>query len=105
MRANDKQTEGSLYLLGTIAPSSQDLLIRLQSRLAELVQTPGNIPWASYRSFRNAERETEEPWRFVDGELVERFLDLEESVQEEVCRGLVSVQDGRDLVEGLRRMH
>lgn len=41
----------------------------------------------------------------MDGELVERFLDLEESMQEEVCKGLVSVQDGRDLVEGLRRLH
>jgi DNA damage-binding protein 1 len=99
------QTEGSLFLYGSIAPASQDLLLRLQQRLAEHVDTPGNIPFATYRSFRIAERETEEPYRFVDGELVERFLDLDEERQNAVCKGLAKVEEVRDLVEGLRRMH
>ncbi|KFY22684.1 hypothetical protein V493_06398, partial [Pseudogymnoascus sp. VKM F-4281 (FW-2241)] len=98
-------TEGSLFLYGSVAPASQDLLLRLQQRLAENVETPGNIPFATYRSFRNAERETEEPYRFIDGELIERFLDLDEERQEVVCKGLAKVEEVRDLVEGLRRMH
>lgn len=98
-------TEGSLYLLGTISPSAQDTLIRLQERLSDLVETPGNIPWVDYRSFRTTERQASAPWRFVDGELVERFLDLDEDMQEEVCKGLLTVQAGRDLVESLRRLH
>lgn len=99
------QTEGSLFLYGSVTPASQDLLLRLQQRLGEHVDTPGDIPFATYRSFRNSERETEEPYRFVDGELIERFLDLDEERQEAVCKGLAKVEEVRDLVEGLRRMH
>lgn len=44
--------------------------------------------------------------RFVDGELIERFLDVEESVQEEIVSGLgPGVEDIRSLVEGLKRLH
>ena len=58
-------------------------------------------------------REAEEPYRFVDGELVERFLDCSDSVQEEMCKGLgagtegkeVDVEEIRAIVEGLRRLH
>jgi DNA damage-binding protein 1 len=46
------------------------------------------------------------PYRFVDGEMIERFLDLDESRQEEVCNGLgPSVETMRNLVEELKRMH
>jgi DNA damage-binding protein 1 len=48
----------------------------------------------------------EEPIRFVDGELVERFLDADPSVQEKAVKGLdVGVEEVRELVEGLRRLH
>jgi DNA damage-binding protein 1 len=42
----------------------------------------------------------------VDGELIERFLDVDEEVQVEICRGLgPSVEDVRNLVEELKRLH
>jgi len=78
----------------------------LQTNLAEIVQTPGDMPFAKYRAFKNQVREAEEPFRFVDGELIERFLDLDESVQSKVVEGLgVDVENIRGLVEGLRRLH
>lgn len=41
----------------------------------------------------------------MDGELVERFLDLSELQQEEMCQGLgPGVEDVRSMVESLRRM-
>lgn len=47
-----------------------------------------------------------EPFRFVDGELIERFLDVDEEVQKEICTGLgPSVEDVRNLVEELKRLH
>jgi DNA damage-binding protein 1 len=50
--------------------------------------------------------EHDAPYRFVDGELIERFLDLADHVQEEICRGLgPSVEDLRNLVEELKRLH
>jgi DNA damage-binding protein 1 len=74
--------------------------------MAQTIITLGGLDFNTYRSFKNAERETAEPFRFVDGELIERFLDVDDKVQEEICRGLgPSVEDVRNLVEELKRLH
>ncbi|KAF2682076.1 DNA damage-binding protein 1 [Lentithecium fluviatile CBS 122367] len=105
-RAFIATVEGSIYLFALIAPSHQNLLMTLQSNLAELVHAPGDIPFAKYRAFKNQVREAEEPFRFVDGELVERFLDVDESVQGRAVEGLgVDVESVKELVEELRRLH
>lgn len=85
----------------------QDLLIRFQDRLAARVVTPGRIEFRTYRAFRNAEREGYGgPFRFVDGELLERFLDMDDAAQREVVAGLgPSVEDMLGIVEELKRMH
>ena len=78
----------------------------LQTNLAEVVQTPGNMPFAKYRAFKNQVRKADEPFRFVDGELIETFLDLDEDVQKKAVEGLgVDVENIRGLVESLRRLH
>ncbi|KAI0013037.1 mono-functional DNA-alkylating methyl methanesulfonate N-term-domain-containing protein [Xylariaceae sp. FL0662B] len=98
--------EGGVYLFGTIAPNYQDLLIRFQSRLANVVETTGLILFPNYRSFRNEERESDGPFRFIDGELLERFLDIDDKKQEQICAGLgPDVEAMRNLVEELKRMH
>lgn len=87
--------------------------MRLQANIAEMVRSPGNVSFNSYRAYKSTVREAEEPYRFVDGELVERFLECSESMQEEMCKGLVSdtpgtgfaLEDIRGIVEGLRRLH
>lgn len=64
------------------------------------------MDFAKYRAFKNQVREEEEPMRFVDGELIERFLDCEEEVQKKAIEGLgVELEDVRGLVEALRRLH
>ncbi|KAH8678775.1 binding protein [Tricladium varicosporioides] len=99
-------TEGSIYLFSTILPASQELLINLQNRMAVMITTLGDLNFNDYRSFKNSVREASEPFRFVDGELLERFLDVDEEVQEEICRGLgPSVEDVRGVVEELKRLH
>jgi DNA damage-binding protein 1 len=56
-------------------------------------------------------RQEEAPMRFVDGELVERFLDCSSEVQEECIKGLmvdsvpVTVDAVKEMVEALRRLH
>jgi DNA damage-binding protein 1 len=78
----------------------------LQSNLADLISTPGNVPFAKYRAFKNQVREAEEPYRFVDGDLVERFLDESDEVQTKAIEGLgVDVETVKAMVEGLRRLH
>ncbi|KAI0103655.1 mono-functional DNA-alkylating methyl methanesulfonate N-term-domain-containing protein [Nemania sp. FL0031] len=98
--------EGGVYLFGVISPRYQDLLIRFQGKLADVVETTGNIGFGKYRSYRNEERESEFPFRFIDGELLERFLDLEEDQQETICEGLgPNAEAMRNMVEELKRMH
>ncbi|KAK4226580.1 hypothetical protein QBC38DRAFT_221708 [Podospora fimiseda] len=98
--------EGGIYMFGTIAPQSQDLLLRFQEKLAEILPAFGGVEFTRYRAFRNSEREGDGPVRFLDGEMLERFLDVDEATQKEICEGLgPSVEMMRDMVEELRRMH
>ncbi|KAI4286860.1 MAG: hypothetical protein L6R35_003890, partial [Caloplaca aegaea] len=102
--------DGSVYLFALIMPAKQDLLMRLQQAIAARVQSPGNVPFNAYRAFRNSVREAEEPFRFVDGELIEKFLDCPAMLQESICKELglkeqVDVEDIKTMVEGLRRIH
>jgi DNA damage-binding protein 1 len=81
-------------------------LIRFQNNLVQTITSIGKINFNPYRSFRNEQREGEGPFRFIDGELIERFTDLEDEVQEEICEGLgPDVEYMRDLVEDLKRLH
>lgn len=105
-QTNKTQVEGSIYLFGLIQSAYLDLLITLQSNLGTIVPAPGDLDFARYRAFKNQVRESEEPYRFVDGELVEKFLDLTEEQQTAACKGLGrDVEEIRGLVEGLRRLH
>ena len=104
--------EGSIYLFSLIASTHRDLLMRLQAALAPMVGSLGDVPFNSFRAFKNQVREAEEPYRFVDGELIEGFLGLKEDLQESIVGGLgdIGVQAGglegiRELVESLRRLH
>lgn len=104
--------DGGVYLFGQIAPRWLDLLMRLQSALAARVVSLGDIPFNTYRAFKNQVRSAEEPYRFVDGQLVEAFLNLDASMQEAVVDevGEVAAQAGgvegiKELVESLRRLH
>ncbi|KAF2838953.1 DNA damage-binding protein 1 [Patellaria atrata CBS 101060] len=97
--------EGSIYLLALITPKFQNVLMTLQSNLADCVQSPGHVPFQQYRAFKTRLRESKEPMRFVDGELVEKFLDVDAEVQERCITGLgMGVEEVKELVEGLRRL-
>lgn len=101
-------TEGGVYMLGSISPAYQDLLMRLQNAVAGRIEAPGYMPWAKYRAFRTEVREADEPYRFVDGEMIEMVLGLGNDVLQEVCKELgaiVDIEELRTLVEGLRRLH
>lgn len=72
----------------------------------------GDIGFLEYRAFRNEVRQEEEPRRFVDGELIEKFLSCGAEIQAECVRGLtlgdgqaVTVDDVKEIVDNLRRMH
>ncbi|SPO00076.1 related to UV-damaged DNA-binding protein [Cephalotrichum gorgonifer] len=97
---------GGVYLFGAISSKYIDLLMKFQSRLAEFVETPGNTRFMSWRTPRLRGITGEGPVRFVDGAFLELFLDMSETMQDTVCDGLgPKVEDMRNLVEELRRLH
>ena len=80
--------------------------MRLQANIANYVQSPGRVPFNTYRAFKNQVREADEPFRFVDGELVEEFLGCSAEMQGKIVKGLgVDVPDVVEMVETLRRLH
>ncbi len=80
--------------------------MRLQTNIAKNVQSPGNIPFNKYRAFKNTVREAEEPFRFVDGELIERFGECSADEQQKIVEGLgVDVENIKVMIDGLRRLH
>lgn len=126
-RAFCATVDGGVYLFAVIVPEWQDRLMRLQAALAKRVVSPGGVPFALYRGFKNGVRDegAEGPWRFVDGEIMEGFLSLGPEGQRLVVTdaGLVGtiedeqqgdegweskveavVEEIRGVVEGLRRL-
>ena len=108
--------DGGVYLFGLITSGYLDLLMSLQEKLAAFTgqfnPSLGAVPFNSYRAFRNQVVEKDSPTRFVDGELIEAFLYLPKSGQEDVVESLGETArskggvDGvRELIERLRRMH
>jgi DNA damage-binding protein 1 len=100
--------EGGVYMFGSIADSYVSPLIKLQAALAEKVQAPGHMPWAKWRAPRNEVREADEPFRVVDGELIEEVLRLDdEKLGIIVGEGGVGWSKDRvkSVVEGLRRLY
>jgi DNA damage-binding protein 1 len=98
-----------VYLFGTINTEYMDLLIRFQSMLAGCVESPGELTFAKYRASSleppHGQKKRSEPWRFVDGELLERFLDMTEQRQELLCEELgETAEHMREIVEELKRM-
>ncbi|KAF1810515.1 putative UV-damaged DNA binding protein, partial [Eremomyces bilateralis CBS 781.70] len=98
--------DGSIYLLALIQPSMQNLLMQLQDNLAELVKSPGYVPFMRYRAVKTQVREEERPMRFVDGDMIERFMDCSKEIQQKAIQGLsVDVETVQAIIETLRRLH
>lgn len=80
--------------------------MRLQSNIAKTIQSPGHLPFEKYRAYHSLVREATEPFRFVDGELIEAFLSCDEGMQRQITDGLdTTVDEVKMMVENLRRMH
>jgi DNA damage-binding protein 1 len=100
--------EGGVYMLGIIGSEYQDLLMRLQQAVAARIKGLGYMPWAKYRAFKNEAREADEPFRFVDGELVEGFLNLTPEDMADVVKELgsgIDMERVKSMLEGLKRLH
>lgn len=79
----------------------------LQNAIASKVESLGDLPFEKFRAFRTLVRSADAPYRFVDGELIERFLTCDPSLQEEIVEevGSGDVEEVKGMIEALRRLH
>jgi DNA damage-binding protein 1 len=101
------QVEGSIFLFALIKDQYQDLLMTLQTVLATKVDSLGDLEFEKFRGFRTMVRTADAPFRFVDGELIEQFLDCSPSMQQEIVDevGSSDVEEIKQMIEALRRLH
>ncbi|KAL8617543.1 DNA damage-binding protein 1 [Nucella lapillus] len=106
---------GAVGLVAQIPPDFFNFLMDVQNRLANLIKSVGKIDHAFWRSF-HTERKTEAAQGFIDGDLIESFLDLTRDKMGEVVQNLqiddgsgmkrdATVEDLVKIVEELTRVH
>jgi DNA damage-binding protein 1 len=78
---------GYIGLLLQLTTPLYQLLMSLQLALAECVPSVGKIDHGAWRSFESDGR-SDVSCGFVDGDLIETYLDLPKSVQQELTKDL-----------------
>ncbi|GAV76408.1 CPSF_A domain-containing protein/MMS1_N domain-containing protein [Cephalotus follicularis] len=95
-------------VIGIIAslPNEQYIFLeKLQSNLRKVIKGVGGLSHEQWRSFNN-EKKTVEARNFLDGDLIESFLDLSRSRMDEISKAMeVSVEELCKRVEELTRLH
>ena len=95
-------------VIGVIASLPHDhyvFLEKLQAILVKFIKGVGSLSHEQWRSFHN-DKKTSEARNFVDGDLIESFLDLNRGKMEEVAKAMaVPVEELSKRVEELTRLH
>ena len=95
-------------VIGVIASLPHDQYIfleKLQSSLRKVIKGVGGLSHEHWRSFYN-EKKTVDARNFLDGDLIESFLDLSRSRMEEISKAMgVSIEELSKRVEELTRLH
>ena len=83
---------GRLGVIARINGAQYRFLLRLQNAIAQVVPRVGQLSYREWRSFHNERRSissSSKPLNFIDGDMIERFLDLDRKSMEKVV-GLVN---------------
>lgn len=95
-------------VIGVVAslPHDQYLFLeRLQANLVKVIKGVGGLSHEQWRSFNN-EKKTVDARNFLDGDLIESFLDLNRNRMEDISKAMgVSVEELCKRVEELTRLH
>lgn len=79
---------GAIGLVTQLTPEFYEFLHHLEERLSHTIKSVGKIDHAFWRSF-HTDMKTEPCDGFIDGDLVESFLDLSREKMKEVASGLM----------------
>jgi len=96
---------GVLGVLASLSQSQYSFLSKVVGNLVKVIKGVGGLVHREYRSFSN-ERKTVEASGFIDGDLLEGYLELSPHQKLEVVQGLeVTVEELTRQVEELARLH
>jgi DNA damage-binding protein 1 len=93
-----------LGVLATLEKDVFEFALKVQNAMNVVVQGVGGLSHEKWRSFHN-EHQTRPAFGFVDGDVVERFLDLKKDAAKKVAAlAGVSVEEITRRVEALQRV-
>ncbi|KAF9902706.1 DNA damage-binding protein 1a [Lobosporangium transversale] len=102
---------GAIGVVASLTPEKYELLHQLEINMARVIKGVGGLDHAAWRQFRSDTR-TLPSTNFVDGDLIELFLDLSQDEINDVLTGTeasgpvnASVEEVTKLVEELSRLH
>ncbi|XVF45973.1 hypothetical protein PTKIN_Ptkin02bG0250700 [Pterospermum kingtungense] len=96
---------GVIGVIASLPHEQYAFLEKLQSNLRKVIKGVGGLSHEQWRSFNN-EKRTAEAKNFLDGDLIESFLDLSRGKMEEISKAMgVSVEELSKRVEELTRLH
>lgn len=96
---------GVIGVIASLPHEQYAFLEKLQSNLRKVIKGVGGLSHEQWRSFNN-EKKTVEAKNFLDGDLIESFLDLSRGKMEEISKAMsVSVEELSKRVEELTRLH
>lgn len=95
--------------IGVVAPLDQEqyrFLRRLEDQLESLIYGAGGLSHREWRAFCNDRKYEESSQGFIDGDLIEGFLDLPAQRKQKVAAALqLSVEAITERVEQAQRIH
>ncbi|CAH8385815.1 unnamed protein product [Eruca vesicaria subsp. sativa] len=96
---------GMIGVIASLPQEQYSFLEKLQSSLRKVIKGVGGLSHEQWRSFNN-EKRTVEARNFLDGDLIESFLDLSRNKMEEISKSMnVQVEELCKRVEELTRLH
>eukprot|EP00281_Chroomonas_sp_CCMP1168_P025534 CAMPEP_0206228886 /NCGR_PEP_ID=MMETSP0047_2-20121206/9404_1 /ASSEMBLY_ACC=CAM_ASM_000192 /TAXON_ID=195065 /ORGANISM="Chroomonas mesostigmatica_cf, Strain CCMP1168" /LENGTH=1100 /DNA_ID=CAMNT_0053652151 /DNA_START=70 /DNA_END=3372 /DNA_ORIENTATION=+ len=98
---------GVIGIIASLPKEDYDLMLKVQGALNQVIKGVGGLRHEDWRSFQNERVTTGRPSKgFLDGDLIESFLDLRRDKMEEVARAVgVSADELSKRVEELQRLH
>jgi len=96
---------GMIGVIATLPPDTYEFFLQVQKAMTQVVKGVGGFKHEEWRQFSNARRSSDARG-VLDGDLIERFLDLRKDKMEEVAVIVdVSVDELSKKVEELVRLH
>lgn len=107
-------TSGAVGMVAQLPQDFYQFLLEVQTKLTQVIKGVGKIEHRFWRSYMT-ERRRDTSMGFIDGDLLESFLDLSRSKMLEVVQGLqiddgdmkrdATVEDLVKVIEELTRIH